>query len=64
MRYTPATGYALMAVAVACFLLGAPPWMFLVTGLAALAVGVVGMRQVKRPAVVDGEGDDHDNSGT
>ena len=61
MTYTPATGYALMAVAVLCFLVGAPPWMFLATGLAAVVFGYVGLRQSR--AAADAEGSDSEQSG-
>lgn len=58
MTYTPATAYALMAVAVLCFILGAPPWMFLATGLAAVAFGFLGLRQGRaRSPDADDEGD-------
>lgn len=57
MTYTPALGYALIAIAVGCFLLDAPPWLFLATGASALAIGFVGLRQVRRV------GGDHDDDG-
>ena len=57
MRYTPAAGYSLMAVAVLCFFLGAPPWMFLATGLSAVVFGYVGLRQgqAERDAAAEAE---------
>ncbi|MDH3684126.1 MAG: hypothetical protein OEV40_29760 [Acidimicrobiia bacterium] len=65
MTYTPATGYALMAVAVLCFVLGAPPWMFLATGLAAVVFGYLGLRQGRARAAeaANGEGDGQDRGG-
>ena len=57
MTYTPATGYALMAVAVLCFLVGAPPWMFLATGLSAVVFGFVGLRQSRAAANAEGDED-------
>lgn len=58
MRYTPATAYALMLVAVLCFVVGAPPWMFLATGVAAVALGIVGIRQVRGQSSGGGSDDE------
>lgn len=58
MTYTPALGYALIAVAVGCFLLDAPPWLFLAAGASALTIGFVGLRQGRRV----GDDDEHDDN--
>ena len=58
MRYTPAAAYSLMAVAVLCFLLGAPPWMFLATGLSAVGFGYIGLRQGRAERDAEAESDE------
>ena len=45
MRYSRETGFGLIFVALLCFVVSAPPWMFLLTGLAAIGFGILGIRQ-------------------
>jgi hypothetical protein len=45
MRYSREAGFGLLFVGLLCFLVGAPPWMFLLTGLAAVGFGILGIRQ-------------------
>lgn len=45
MRYSRETGFGLMGVALLCFLFSAPPWMFLLTGIAAIGFGFLGLHQ-------------------
>jgi len=58
MRYSRETGFGLIAVALLCFLLSAPPWLFLLTGLAAIGFGILGIRQGRADKDADDRADD------
>jgi hypothetical protein len=62
VRYSRETGFGLLGVAALCFLLSAPPWMFLLTGIAAIGFGYLGLRQGRADDADDIDADRDDLS--
>ncbi len=58
IRYSREAGFGLMAVALLCVVVSAPPWMFMITGLAAIGFGFLGLRQRREDVDASDRSDD------